>query len=327
VPAGVRTLSALAAPMNIEILVTLADSPRSAAELLAAVGDPPRTTAQKRLRELTEFGALRRRRRQDFPRQTIYELTPDGARLLQLAEAVRHWLAGAPKGRAVLGSPRAREMVHALVGGWSSSIITLLADSPRSLTDLDRLVDSVPYPSLERRLVALREIGLVKSAPAVGRGTPYEATDWLRRAAAPLLAAAAFEHEPSADPLLRASEMRAVLLLALPLVRLPLESHGTLVLAIYPEFQSTGGSDARTPTGATLEIRAGRVVRCVTEIDETAPNWVLGTPGFWAEAALRGAIGRLRIGGGTPQLGTALVTGVYDSLGALDELSARTEIA
>jgi DNA-binding HxlR family transcriptional regulator len=309
--ARTSTLCALAVRLNVEILMTLSDSPRSASDLLAAVGDPPRSTAHKRLRELTDLGALHRSRQRRFPRQVNYELTPDGEQMLDLAASLERWLAGAPDGRATLGTQRAKRMIDVLVAGWKASIVSTLVDRPHSLTELDRLVDTVPYPSLERRLVALREMGLVRVASTAARGTPYEVTEWLRRAAAPLLAAAAFEVSPADDINPRPSEVRAGLLLAMPLLRLPGRSEGTLVIAIVPD--QTNGK-VRKPDGATLKIRGGRVAECIPKIDESAPTWALGTPGFWLDAALTGEIDRLRIGGRTPQLGADLATGVHHSL-------------
>jgi DNA-binding HxlR family transcriptional regulator len=304
---------ALAAPLNLEILTTLADSPRSASGLLGALGQPPRTTAHKRLRELAELGALQRRRQSEFPCEVSYELTPDGVRMLELARALGRWLAEEPKGGVSLGSPRAKRLIHTLVAGWNSSIISALAARPLSLTELNRLIDSVPYPSLERRVIALRESGLIQVARGGGRGTPYEATDWLRRAIAPLLAAATFEQRPGTAARLRADEVWAALLLAAPLARLGPGSEGTLVIAVYSQTAGLA-PDRGGLTGITLQICEGRVEECLAEIDDAAPTWVLGSPDYWAEALLNGAIGRLRIGGETPQLGAEVVTGVHRRL-------------
>ena len=61
-----------------------------------------------------------------------------------------------------------------------------------------------------RRVGALRKTGLVRIAKAKVRGTPYEATDWLRRAVAPLLTAADLERRGSSASALDATEMWAV---------------------------------------------------------------------------------------------------------------------
>jgi DNA-binding HxlR family transcriptional regulator len=311
---GASTLSALAVPLNVQILMTLADSSRSASDLLAAVGDPPRSTSHKRLRELTDLGALHRSRQRQFPRQVNYELTSTGERMLDLAASLERWLAGAPGGRIALGTQSAKRMVDTLAAGWKSLIVAALVDRPYSLTELDRRVDSVPYPSIERRLVALRETGLVRVASVDAKGTPYEATEWLRRAAEPLLTAASFELNPAEETDALTDEVRAALLLVMPLLQLPPRSEGTLVIAILP-----GQVDAQTrdPEGATLLIRGGRVAVSTPEIDESAPTWALGTPGFWLDAVLTGEIDQLRIGGEAPQLGTDLATGVHRGLLAL----------
>lgn len=308
----------MATPLNLEILKALSTGPRSVPVLLEALGDPPRTTAHKRLRELVDLGALGRRRDSGFPRTTTYTLTPGGERMLELEPTVARWLAAAPKGRLSLGSSVARKAIEALVEGWSSSIIAALAHQPASLTEIDRRVDSVPYPSLERRVVALRKTGLVRIAKAKVRGTPYEATDWLRHAVAPLLTAADLERRASSASALDAREIWAVLLLTLPRVRLPPQSHGRLAVVVHPESRRADEPERRAPIGATLEIRGGRVVDCVLEIDEAVPSWALGTPTYWSDAALDGTVDRLRVGGCKPQLGIALATGVHRELTTSD---------
>jgi DNA-binding HxlR family transcriptional regulator len=275
-----------------------------------------------RLKDLVELGALDRRRTGSFPREGVYELTGDGERMLDLERTVVRWLADAPEGELRLGTPAAKRVIDTLVAGWNTSIVTSLAGHPNSLTELDRLVESVPYPSLERRVIALREAGLISVAEGVGPGTPYEATTWLRQAAAPLLAAAVAEHRSSTLSSLQAPEMRAVLLLAAPLVRLPSRSRGKLAVVVYPESTTEGEPESSAPIGANLSIRKGRVVDFTMGIDEAAPNWALGTPSYWSDAALDGIVDRLRVGGVKPRLGLDLATGVHRNL---SELSAAAE--
>ncbi|MBS1680029.1 MAG: winged helix-turn-helix transcriptional regulator [Actinobacteria bacterium] len=298
----------MARPLNVSILGALTNAPRSGAELLAAIGDPPRTTAHQRFRELIDLGTLRRRRRSEFPRRSTYELTPTGELMLELSSTVGSWLAAAPSGRIALGSATAQRAINTLLAGWTSSIVATLAENPISLTELDRSVDSIPYPSLERRLFALRQTGLIDVASANAKGIPYEATEWLRRAVVPILAAATFERHLRDTQSLTACEMRAALLLAAPLVRLGPSDALRIALVVHPRpsQDETPGSQ-RAPIGATIEIREGRATTVSPTVSDDAPNWAMGTAARWSEAVLTGSCLGLRVGGERPEQTSELV--------------------
>jgi DNA-binding HxlR family transcriptional regulator len=185
---GAQTLVLLAAPLNVSILRALAEGPRQQSELRQAAGSPAQTTLRAQLRHLVEIGAVEMQRRNDFPGALDYELTAAGGGLLDVLLVLEAWLEKAHP-PLTLGGNEAKAAVKALAEGWSTTMLWALAGGPLSLTELDRAIGAVSYPSLERRLSALRLAALVKPAPNRGRGTPYAVTDWLRQAVAPLTAA------------------------------------------------------------------------------------------------------------------------------------------
>lgn len=94
------------------------------------------------------------------------------------------WLQLSPAGPIELGSIAAKSAIKALVEGWGSNIVRALATRPLSLTELNSLIPRISYPSLERRLTAMRQVNLLETQSTHGRTTPYEVTEWLRRAIA-----------------------------------------------------------------------------------------------------------------------------------------------
>jgi len=70
-------------------------------EFRQALGEIPPGTLTQRLVELERAGVLRREVRDERPPRVEYVLTPEGARLRALVEALSAW-AGAPQGTRVL---------------------------------------------------------------------------------------------------------------------------------------------------------------------------------------------------------------------------------
>lgn len=183
----------LATPFATPILKSLHHGARERAELLQ------RTTSRDSalrvpLERLTARAAIWRRQRREFPRAIHYELAPPGQDLLPIVESVERWLAGAPDAPVRLGGDSAATAVAALAEGWSTLVLHALAAGPLSLADLDRAIDSLSYPALERRLATLRLAGQVEATePAKGRKTPYALTDWAHKGIDLFLAAARWE--------------------------------------------------------------------------------------------------------------------------------------
>ncbi|HET6997155.1 MAG TPA: winged helix-turn-helix transcriptional regulator, partial [Solirubrobacterales bacterium] len=219
--AGTFALSLLADPLDVCVLRALRPGPKALADLRRAVGSPPQTTMRGHLRTLTKVGALAKRRQNEFPGNLDYELTDAGHSLLTVAGVLEAWLADSPDGALALGSAAAKSAVRALMQGWSTTLVRALVARPLTLTELDRIIN-LSYPSLERRLVAMRLAGQITTTSGRGRGTPYPVTAWLRHAIAPLGAAARWERAndaPGASPIGRL-DVEAAFLLAMPLIRL-----------------------------------------------------------------------------------------------------------
>jgi DNA-binding HxlR family transcriptional regulator len=292
--AGTRTLSLLAHPLNVALIRTLAEAPTSLADLRQAVDSPPQTTMRSYLRILGRTGVVERRRRNDFPGNVEFELTPAGRELLAVAELLSAWLASFPGTPTTLGSGAAKSAVNALVEGWSTSMVRALASRPLSLTELDSIIAAVSYPSLERRLAAMREAGLVKPLASHARGTPYGVTEWLRGAVAPLTAAARWERgRPEvAAPEISGRDVEAALLLALPILRLPAQLSGSCRLGVRVSDPPTAAM-----AGAVATARAGEVVGCTTTLEDAADGWVVGSVLGWFGAVFDDDPRHLEVGG------------------------------
>lgn len=290
---GERALSLLSVPLNVHILKALKDEERGLAELTQAVGLPPATTMRSYLRSLVEVGALVRHREGGFPGGVSYGLTPAGDDLLKVGEVLQRWLGEAPDGPISLGSTASKSTTKALMDGWGANIVRALAAQPLPLTKLARLIPQISYPTLERRLTAMRMVGLVEARrEGTGRGTPYSVTTWLRRAVTPLAAAAAWDSRYLAEAQVGRLDVEAGFLLAIPLLELPPGITAVCRLAI--ELGSGANTDS---AGVTLGLEESRVASCVTRLDDEADAWIAGAPADWFRWMTAEENSQIEIGG------------------------------
>jgi DNA-binding HxlR family transcriptional regulator len=308
--AGTHALSLLAAPINVAVLEALADGPKALMDLRHAAGGPSQSTLRLRLRELTELGVLIRGRQEGFPRALDYELADPGRDLLAVMRVVRAWLKKSPSGPIEIGTPPAKGMVKSLIEGWTSTVIRALAAKPLTLTELDRLISGLNYPSLERRLGTMHHCGQVEPLPSRGRGTPYTVTKWLRHGIAPLAAAARWERLHAAEataPVVRL-DVEAGFLLIVPLVTLSRELSGECRLAV-----ETRGGGERRMAGIKARVDEGRVTSRVTNLEGHADAWASGSVSDWLQALIEHDRAGLEIGGDT-RLAGDLVDGLHGML-------------
>jgi DNA-binding HxlR family transcriptional regulator len=308
--AGTTALTLLATPINVHVLRSLAEESMSLMDLRRAAGSPPQTTMRGHMRTLTETGALTRRRQNEFPGALDFELTAIGRELWEVAEVVQSWLSAGPEGPIELGTTLAKNAIKALAAGWSSNMVRALAARPLSLTELNALISSLNYPSLERRLAAMRLVGLIKRQPGKGRGTPYIVTDWLRRAIAPLAAAARWERENAAPETvpIRRLDAEAGLLLTVPFVRLDAGVTGSCRLAV-----DTGTGSEQRLAGVTVEVERGKVASCVARLEGAQNAWAIGPPSAWIAAVIDREPDRLELGG-DEDLSRGLIDGMHRGL-------------
>lgn len=277
---GATALSLLSTPLNLHVLRALEDEDLPLANLNRAVGHPPATTMRAYLKGLTDLGVLERRQEVDFPGSVSYALTEPGRKLLAVAAVLQHWLDAAPDVPIALGSPAAKSAVKALVDGWDATIVRVLATRPFALTELARLIPSISYPTLERRIAAMRRVGQLESQRNGNgsRGTPYRATRWLRQAAAPLTAAIAWERRwaPAQTNTIGRIDVEASFLLATPLLDLPDEMSGCCRLAVEIRTESK-----LEYAGVMVKVEAGRLVSCTARLKGEIDAWATGTALDW----------------------------------------------
>ena len=302
--AGAVSLSLLSAPLNVHLLRALADGPLALIDLRRAVGSPPQSTMRVYSRTMVEMGALERQRQASFPGTVEYATTESGDALLGIGDVLEEWLRQSPEGPISLGSTASKSATKALVDGWSSNIIRAIAAKPLSLTDLNRLIPRVSYPSLERRLGALRLANLVEPHPGDGRGTPYRASAWLRRAIVPLTAGAWWERRYLANPpLVGRLDVEAAFLLAIPTVDLPDGMNGKCRLAV--ELQ---GGSSPVFAGVLIWVEDGRVISCSSRLEGEAEGWASGSVTSWTRR-MNGTDGDLEVGGDAE-----LARGIIDAI-------------
>lgn len=313
---GAQALSLLAAPLHIHTLKALEEGPKGLLDLHRAVGSPPQSTMRVYTRTLEERGILERRRQNEFPATAEYAITPAGKALLKVAVLLQEWLHAAPDGPILLGSVAAKSGTKAMVEGWSSNIVRAIAARGMSLTDLNVLIPKISYPTLERKLSAMRVAKLVKAQSGNGRGTPYGATAWLRRAVVPLTSAVAWERKfiPESTVQIGRLDVEAAFLLSIPLIDLDPEVTGTCRLSV--EVRS--GSDP-VFAGVLIRVTEGKVVSCTSRLDGDAQASATGTAPAWIRQMNGGPSGQLAMNGDF-----SLANAVTDALRVLPAALARS---
>lgn len=307
---GAQTLEMLASPLNCAILQGLAEGPMQQSDLRRRAGSPAQTTLRAQLQKLAQTGAIEKHRRNRFPGVLEHELTDAGRQLIEVARVTERWLAEAPDEPLALGSPGAKAALKALIAGWSSTMLRALAARPLSLTELDGLITALNYPSLERRLAAMRLVGQIEPCPGKHNGTPYAVTGWLRHGVAPLVASVQWErrHLAGLTPPITPIDAEAAFLLALPLLRVPAELHGACRLGV----EMSNGRERRL-VGALAHVDHGRVPSCSVRLRGSADAWATGPVNAWLQAVIAADTSGLELGG-DQRLARALVTGLNGAL-------------
>jgi DNA-binding HxlR family transcriptional regulator len=315
VRAGSRVLSVFENPLNTRILRAHAEGPQRLAELQEKVGWSAQTTIRVAIGNLCEVGALTKETVGNSPYAVATVLTPAGEEMLVVADEIEAWLALCPDGPIAVDAEQAKGAVKALAGGWSSTLMRVLANRPMTLTELDSLIPDLSYPSLERRVSWMRTTGQIEPVESEGRGTPYVVTDWLRHAIAPLGVAGRCErrHMGQESGPITDVEVEASFLLATPLAPLPGYANGTCMLA--SQIDPTEPDDEEPGlAGVTAEVEHGQVISCAPEINNEPSTWAIGAPETWLDVVIDGRIDDLRIGGVNPQLALDLAVGIHLAL-------------
>lgn len=308
--AGGRTLTLLGTPRVYLILRSLGEGTKGQLELRRAAGAPAQSTLRGHLRTLEGVGAVDKRRRDSFPGALEYDLTDAGRELLGVTESLNRWLACAPTGPIELGGDPARAAIKGLVDGWSAAVLSTLARGPHSLTELNKQIAAVSYPTLERCLETMRLAEQLDVGDRTSRGTPYAITDWLRRGLAPLVLATRWEHRHRPDGVdpVGEGDIDDAVLVGGPLFRLSGRLNGICQLAV------------RIPDGKTqqrmlghLRVRDGRMEFGEVYPDTKPDAWASGTMDAWFATVIDADTTGLRMSG-DDKLAHEILSGVHEAL-------------
>ncbi len=311
---GSTVLSLLAGPLCVPVLRAHADGPLRLPDLQDRFPDTAQTTLRGQVDKLRSLGALERHVRRVMPYTVENELTETGRGILTVAEAVETWLARSPQGPIELCSEPAKEAIKALVGGWESGLLGAFAARSLTLTEVNGLIPEISYPSIERRLSAMRAANQVEKTGGDSNGKPHAVTEWGRQGVGPLMTAGRCEHVHVAEAVpLRGEDVAAGLLLALPLVSLPDEQSGRCVLAVASGDGEGAGPEGPV-TGIHVEIERGEVASCTQKAEPETRTWARGTAEAWANSIVDGALDGVRVGGEKPELPQAIISGLDAAL-------------
>jgi DNA-binding HxlR family transcriptional regulator len=310
VRAGGRTLTLLSTPRNFLVLKSLAEGTKGQLDLRRDAGAPAQSTLRNSLDTLEKVGAIERRRRDSFPGTFEYDLAEAGQGLLSVAGGLERWLATAPRGPIELGSSSARAAIKGLVEGWCASVLTTLAAEPLSLTELDKRIAAVSYPTLGRCLDTMRLAEQLEVGDRSPKGTPYALTDWLRRGLSPLALAARWEHSHRPDGVdsIHHSDIDGALLLGRPLFKLPGKVSGVCQLAV-----KIPGSKKPLRNLGFIQVKGGEISFRGVYSQAKPDAWASGTMDTWFATVIDADTTGLRISGDR-QLAKAVFDGVHEAL-------------
>jgi DNA-binding HxlR family transcriptional regulator len=294
VRAGGKTLTLLGSPRNFLILQALAEGTKGQRDLRRNAGFPAQSTLRGNLEALERAGVIDRKRRDSFPGALEYDLTEPGRELLAVAVSLGRWLAEAPTEPIELGSDPAKAAIKGLVEGWSAAVLTALAEGPLSLTELDKRISTISYPTLERCLDTMRLAEQLDVGARSPKGTPYAVTDWLRRGLGPLALGARWEHRHRPDGVdpIEKSDIDGALLLGGPLFKLSGEVSGVCQLAV----RVPDGKKQRRSLGF-VEVQSGKVSFRAVYPQVKPDAWASGTMDTWFATVIDADTSGLRMSG------------------------------
>jgi DNA-binding HxlR family transcriptional regulator len=239
-----------------------------------------------------------------------YEVTPVGREALFVGFVIERWLQSAPQGPLAFESKEAEAAVAALAEGWSAAVVHMLARGPHGFDELREAVEPIGRRALKRRLEPMQRTGQVEALPDGAGGQIYAATDWLRAAIAPLIAAARLERRDPREEMapIDTLDVEAGFRLSLPLLELPAELSGSCSLG----FNLLDDPDSPL-TGVTARVEEGRVVSCTAGLDRKADAWAAATGADWLDTVIEPDAKRVRTGGDR-RLAGALLAALHKHL-------------
>jgi DNA-binding HxlR family transcriptional regulator len=306
VRAGGFALTLLGAPRIFLILQSLTEGPKGQFELRRDAGAPAQSTLRGHLNTLEAVGAIAKERQNSFPGTLAYELTDAGRELGDIAASAGRWLARAPSGPLELGTDPARAAIKGLVEGWSATVLSALASGPQSLTELDKRISAVSYPSIERCLQTMRLAEQLEVGERGSKGTPYALTEWPRRGLTPLAVAARWEHrhDPEGASPIERGDIDDAVLVGGPLFKLSGTADGICQLAVrIPDRKRHDRSLA------FVEVKDGELSFGSVYPQVKPDAWASGTEKTWFATVLDADTTGLRRNGDAELIGA-----IFDSV-------------
>lgn len=257
---------------------------------------PPETTLRTRLKGLEGDGLVVKRGREGSPGVAEHALTESGEALLIVIASLEKWLGQMPDGALAFDGGPGKAAIKSLSESWSSTVLQGVAPGPISLSGLANELREVTYPSVERRLTAMRRAGQIEAAPDGTNATPYVVTEWMQRSVAPLAAAVRWEqaHLAGAAQSMSRGEVDTAFLLALPLLQVDSGMAGSCRMDVRMDDGEKG------PAGASAVVVKGRVTSCTAVREDSNGSWATGSQPEWAGALTSRSTRRLRFGGDQP---------------------------
>jgi DNA-binding HxlR family transcriptional regulator len=273
---------------------------RTGATMLVLAADPEN---RRMLRKVSD-GPV------EWSADQIARILPTGEEMLFISFTIEQWLQKAPNGPLAIDSTDGKRAIPALAAGWSATVVHALAVQPRTLPELEREIEGLGASALRRRLEPMLELGMVDASAGGGEGTLYRATDWLRAAIAPLIAAARFErrYAPAQTPPIAPLDVEAGYLMALPLLSLPEEASGVARLTINVPVHGEP-----VPAGAMATVEHGRITAIGTELSDRFDASLEGPPTAWLDAVIEPVASRL-FPEGDEDLATDMLVGLHEVL-------------
>lgn len=238
-----------------------------------------------------------------------YTVGNEGYEALFVAETIGRWLAQMPDGPIEYGTQPAERAVAALVEGWSAAIVHALSREPMTAPELEAAIDGLDRHRLQRRLDAMRGIGMVE---ALGEGDAaiYHTTRWLQLGIAPLIAAARLErkrHLEGANPV-DGFDVEAGFRMALAVSELPEELSGTCHLRLNLD---EGREDRNS--GVTAEVVRGRIAAAEPGFHGRPDASAAGTLDGWLDTVIDLGVEAVRTSGDA-WLTAALIAAIHKAL-------------
>jgi hypothetical protein len=149
----------------------------------------------------------------------------------------------------------------------------------------------------------MRVTNLVEPQPSDGRGTPYAATEWLRRSVVPLTAAISWERKfiPQSTAQIGRLDIETAFLLVIPMTRLDPSVSGTCRLAVEVQSPTSTGF-----AGVLMTVEKGEVLSCTSRLAGDADAWATGSWKAWIQS-LNGSSEDLLEYGGDNRLAREIV--------------------